>query len=53
MGAVDDPTVISRIGVGLCTQLKAKVLDYDCGTISILCLGNMRIYSQEAGRLRD
>lgn len=53
MGAVDDPTVISRIGVCLCTQLKAEVLDDDCETFSVLCLGNLRIYPQEAGRLRD
>lgn len=53
MSAVDDPTIISRIGVSLCTQLKAEVLDYDCATFSVLCLGIMKIYSQEAGRLRD
>lgn len=27
MGAVDDPTVVSRVGVCLCTQLKAEVFD--------------------------
>lgn len=53
MSTVDDPTVISRIGVSLCTQLKSEVLDYDCDTFSILCLGILEIYPQEAGRLRD
>lgn len=53
MSAVDYPTVISRIGVSLCTQLKAEVLDYDYDTFSVLCLGIVKIYSQEAGRLRD
>lgn len=53
MGTIDDPTVISRIGVSLSTQFKAKVLDYDYGTISMLCLENLAIYSQEAGRLKD
>jgi hypothetical protein len=27
MGAVDDPAVVGRIGVGLGTQLEAEVLD--------------------------
>lgn len=56
MSAVDYPTVISRIGVSLCTQLKAEVLDYDCATFSLLMPLDswvMKIYSQEAGRLRD
>ena len=31
VGAVDDPAVICRVGVGLCTQLKAEVLDHVSG----------------------
>ena len=27
MGAVDDPTVVGRLGVGLSAQLKAEILD--------------------------
>ena len=30
MGAVDDPTIIGRVGVGLSTKLKAEVFDDIC-----------------------
>jgi hypothetical protein len=29
--AVDDPAVVGRVGVGLCTQLKAEILDHISG----------------------
>ena len=35
MGAVDDPTVISRVGIGLGTKLKAKVFDDVYGYVSV------------------
>ena len=31
MSTVDDPTVICRICIGLCTQLEAEVLDHVSG----------------------
>lgn len=30
MCAVDDPAVIRRVGIGLCTQLETEILDYIC-----------------------
>ena len=55
MSTVDDPTVISRIGIGLSTKLKTEILDdiyYDVSDESLAQRGEGRSI-QDGGRARD
>ena len=52
MGAVDDPTVISRVGICLCTKLEAEIFDdiyYFVSALITILYDDIR----EGGRLRE
>ena len=54
MGAVDDPAVVGRVGVGLCSQLKTKVFDDIYPNISVTYIVSASmVVLQDGGRLRD